>query len=242
MFSQVDFWCLCQTKLQLNISSAPYPMCYCSSILLLFQFFFFIYYWIGNDSLSQFPVIGPKVQTSNKSVFTLQMNRTMLQFDADQDNLFWSDWILVLWSRPHSKAPFTPVILVQTKLKSLKVQTKQQRCESSVRGASGSYTIYGELSRWHGGGRNVAKQWRVMEGVWILKKEKSINIEQFRTMSVLSVEGKVLLSTFAWCVKLFLLRHSYINNSVQKRGSLKHVWVHWTHRSCHTADLAGAGK
>ncbi|XP_030641302.1 interferon-induced protein 44-like [Chanos chanos] len=50
----------------------------------------------------------------------------MIQFDPDRDHLFWSDRILVCWSGLWSEAAFTPAILVRTKLKSLKVWTKQE--------------------------------------------------------------------------------------------------------------------
>ena len=36
----------------------------------------------------------------------------------------------------------------------------------------------------------VAHQWRYTDGVWIPKEEDSKNNEQFRTISLLSVEGK----------------------------------------------------
>ena len=40
----------------------------------------------------------------------------------------------------------------------------------------------------------VADQWRWAEGVWIPKEENSKNINQFRTISLQSVEGKVFFS------------------------------------------------
>lgn len=39
--------------------------------------------------------------------------------------------------------------------------------------------------------RKDAAQWRYAEGVWIPKEENSSNIEQFHTISLLSVEGKI---------------------------------------------------
>ena len=117
--------------LQWNILPLPLPMCHRGSLPVLFLF----YCLMGDGSLSQLPVIGPKVWTIQKSVFTLQTNRTVVQFDPGRDHLFWSDQILVLWSRDRgtSEAPFTPAILVQTKLRSPKVWTKQCRCESILK-------------------------------------------------------------------------------------------------------------
>lgn len=40
----------------------------------------------------------------------------------------------------------------------------------------------------------VVNQWRRAEGVWIPKEEKSKNFEQFQTISLLSVEGKIFFS------------------------------------------------
>ncbi|KAI4872262.1 hypothetical protein NFI96_007403 [Prochilodus magdalenae] len=39
--------------------------------------------------------------------------------------------------------------------------------------------------------RKVAQQWRHAEGIWIPKEENASTIEQFRVISLLSVEGKV---------------------------------------------------
>lgn len=63
----------------------------------------------------------------------------------------------------------------------------------------------------------VAEQWWFAEGVWIPKEEES-NIDQFRTISLLSVEGKIFFSIVARCLTDYLLRNSYINTSVQKGG------------------------
>ncbi|XP_061878077.1 uncharacterized protein LOC133630482 [Entelurus aequoreus] len=64
----------------------------------------------------------------------------------------------------------------------------------------------------------VADQWRQAEGVWIPKEEKSQNINQFRTISLLSVEGKIFFSLIARRLTDYLLKNSYINTSVQKGG------------------------
>ncbi|XP_061733213.1 uncharacterized protein LOC133536595 [Nerophis ophidion] len=64
----------------------------------------------------------------------------------------------------------------------------------------------------------VADQWRQAEGVWIPKEEKSKNINQFRTISLLSVEGKIFFSLMARRLTDYLLKNSYIDTSVQKGG------------------------
>ncbi|XP_049336392.1 uncharacterized protein LOC125802421 [Astyanax mexicanus] len=64
----------------------------------------------------------------------------------------------------------------------------------------------------------VADQWRHAEGVWIPKEENSRDISQFRTISLLSVEGKVFFSIVSRRLTEFLLKNSYIDPSVQKGG------------------------
>ncbi len=64
----------------------------------------------------------------------------------------------------------------------------------------------------------VADQWRCAEGVWIPKEENSKNINQFRTISLLSVEGKVFFSIVSRRLAEFLLKNNYIDPSVQKGG------------------------
>lgn len=43
----------------------------------------------------------------------------------------------------------------------------------------------------------VVQQWRHAEGVWIPEEENSINIEQFRVISLLTVGGKIFFSIIA---------------------------------------------
>ncbi|XP_035990671.1 uncharacterized protein LOC118562404 [Fundulus heteroclitus] len=64
----------------------------------------------------------------------------------------------------------------------------------------------------------VANQWRHAEGVWIPKEENSQDISQFRSISLLSVEGKVFFSIVSRRLTEFLLKNSYIDPSVQKGG------------------------
>ncbi|KAL7856407.1 hypothetical protein AOLI_G00200110 [Acnodon oligacanthus] len=64
----------------------------------------------------------------------------------------------------------------------------------------------------------VAQQWRFAEGVWIPKEEELKTINQFRTISLLRVEGKIFFSIVARRLTDYLLRNSYIDTSVQKGG------------------------
>lgn len=100
---------------------------------------------------------------------------------------------------------------------------------SSAPGPSGvSYVVYKRCPRllkrlwklikviWRRG--KVAQQWRHAEGVWIPKEESSSTTEQFRVISLLSVEGKIFFSILARRLTEFLLRNKYIDTSVQKGG------------------------
>ncbi|KAL7850072.1 hypothetical protein SRHO_G00194210 [Serrasalmus rhombeus] len=64
----------------------------------------------------------------------------------------------------------------------------------------------------------AAQQSRFAEGVWIPKEEESKTIDQFRTISLLSVEGKIFFSIVARHLTDYILRNSYIDTSVQKGG------------------------
>ncbi|KAK0142412.1 Retrovirus-related Pol polyprotein from type-1 retrotransposable element R2 [Merluccius polli] len=77
----------------------------------------------------------------------------------------------------------------------------------------------------------VPQQWRYAAGVWIPKEENASNIEQFRTISLLSVECKTFLKIVVNCLTGFLLKNTYIDTSVQKGevpgipGCIKHTGV-----------------
>ncbi|CAJ1075238.1 LOW QUALITY PROTEIN: uncharacterized protein LOC109089580 [Xyrichtys novacula] len=64
----------------------------------------------------------------------------------------------------------------------------------------------------------VPQQWRYAEGVWIPKEENASNIEQFRTISLLSVECKIFFKIVSNRLMGFLLKNTYIDTSVQKGG------------------------
>ena len=64
----------------------------------------------------------------------------------------------------------------------------------------------------------IAEQWRYAEGVWIPKEENSKDIEQFRSISLLSTESKIFFSIISRRLSTFLLKNNYIDTSVQKGG------------------------
>ena len=64
----------------------------------------------------------------------------------------------------------------------------------------------------------IAQSWRYAEGVNIPKDEKSENIDQFRVISLLSVESKIFFSIVAKRLSDSLLSNKYIDTSVHKGG------------------------
>ncbi|XP_038147774.1 uncharacterized protein LOC119787807 [Cyprinodon tularosa] len=64
----------------------------------------------------------------------------------------------------------------------------------------------------------VPQMWKHAEGVWIPKEENAKNIEQFRSISLLSVECKAFFKVISNRLMEFLLKNSYIDTSVQKGG------------------------
>ena len=60
----------------------------------------------------------------------------------------------------------------------------------------------------------MAQQWICAEGVWIPKEEDSKKIDQFRMISLLNVEGKILFSMVARRLTGFLSSNNYIDTLV----------------------------
>lgn len=84
----------------------------------------------------------------------------------------------------------------------------------------------------------VAQQWRHAEGVWIPKEENARNIEQFRTISLLSVEGKVFFSVVARRLTEYLLKNQARGTRTERRpgcamaGLGQRVWLHTPQAGC----------
>ncbi len=124
--------------------------------------------------------------------------------------------------------PTTEFNLKEPSLKEVEEIIKAARSASTPGPSGVPYLVYKrcpELLRhlwkilkviWRRG--RVADQCRFAEGVWIPKEENSKNINQFRTISLLSVEGKVFFSIVSRRLTEFLLKNNYIDPSVQKGG------------------------
>jgi len=81
---------------------------------------------------------------------------------------------------------------------------------------------------------NVHVNWCVAEGIYIPKEAESEGLTQFRPISLLNIEGKVLFGALAKRMTKFALQNRYINTSVQKAGipgfpgCLEHATMIWS--------------
>ena len=79
----------------------------------------------------------------------------------------------------------------------------------------------------------VPKAWRRSGGVLIPKEKYSTDIDQFRPISLLNVEGKIFFSVIAQRVSSYLERNNLVDTTVQKAGipgfsgCLEHTSMIW---------------
>ncbi|XP_076113419.1 uncharacterized protein LOC143081070 [Mytilus galloprovincialis] len=66
--------------------------------------------------------------------------------------------------------------------------------------------------------RKMTELWYKAEGCFIPKEENSWKVEQFRTISLLNIEGKIFLADLARRTTRYLLGNEYIDIAVQKGG------------------------
>ncbi|XP_078589523.1 uncharacterized protein LOC144869891 [Branchiostoma floridae x Branchiostoma japonicum] len=66
--------------------------------------------------------------------------------------------------------------------------------------------------------RKVPDSWKKAEGVFCPKQENAELIGQFRTISLLSVEGKIFFAIIARRLLNYMMKNQYINTSIQKGG------------------------
>ena len=64
----------------------------------------------------------------------------------------------------------------------------------------------------------VPEEWQKAEGIFTPKEKDSKDISQFRTISLLNVEGKIFFSVLSKRLTNFLLKNNYVDTSVQKGG------------------------
>ena len=80
----------------------------------------------------------------------------------------------------------------------------------------------------------INEQWMSADGVYIPKEQNSADINQFRPISLLNVEGNILFSVMASHLTKYHPENGYINTSIQKggipgvSGSLEHATMIWS--------------
>lgn len=120
---------------------------------------------------------------------------------------------------------------------------KKARCKSAPGPNGVPYTVYKRCptvlkklfrllkSAWKR--QIISKSWNKANGVYIPKEQNSVNIVQFRPISLLNVEGKIFFSVMAKRLTAYLLVNGYIDTSVQKGGipgfpgCLEHASMIW---------------
>ena len=64
----------------------------------------------------------------------------------------------------------------------------------------------------------LPQEWMLADGFYVPKEENSENIDQFRGISLLSVEAKIYFSVFASRITSYMVNNNYLDTSVQKGG------------------------
>ena len=62
--------------------------------------------------------------------------------------------------------------------------------------------------------KDVADRWCIAEGIYLPKQERSEKLGEFRPISLLNVDGKIMFGILAKYVQ----SNGYVNESVQKAG------------------------
>lgn len=66
--------------------------------------------------------------------------------------------------------------------------------------------------------QTIPSQWQRAVAVFIPKEQNSKTIEQFRSIALLNVEGKIFFSVMARRMTSYLMENGYIDTSCQKAG------------------------
>ena len=79
----------------------------------------------------------------------------------------------------------------------------------------------------------MSDRWCFAEGIYLPKEENAKGIAQFRPISLLNIDGKILLGIIAKRVIEFVQINGYVNESVQKTGipgipgCVEHAFAIW---------------
>ena len=66
--------------------------------------------------------------------------------------------------------------------------------------------------------KDVAKRWCIAEGIYLPKQENAQGIGQFRPVSLLNIDGKIIFGIVANRIIDFVQKNGFVNESVQKAG------------------------
>ena len=64
----------------------------------------------------------------------------------------------------------------------------------------------------------IPPEWQTAEGIFTPKEKDSKDVTQFRTISLLNVEGKIFFSVLSRRLSSYLLNNKYIDTAVQRGG------------------------
>ena len=128
--------------------------------------------------------------------------------------------------------PTYPFDLSELKMEEIRKVVKKAR-SASAPGPSGiPYKIYkncpklmrrlGHLLRVIWRKKTLPSDWTRAEGCFVPKELNSVNLDQFREISLLSIEGKIFWAVIAHRITTYMLKNKYINTSIQKGGIPEH--------------------
>ena len=134
-------------------------------------------------------------------------------------------------------------------LKEVKEVVKKARAKSAPGPSGIPYLVYKKCPRllytlwrqlviiWKKG--NIPEEWTRAEGCFVPKEANSSSIDQFRTISLLDVEGKIFFSIIARRLTNYMVKNGYIDTSSQK-GGVEGFAGCWEHNSMITKLLQDA--
>jgi hypothetical protein len=125
-------------------------------------------------------------------------------------------------------APIHPFDMKEIQLKEVKDVIRKAR-SGSAPGPSGlTYKIYKncplltirlwKLIKVVWRDRELPSSWLIAEGCYVPKEENSSELNQFREISLLSVEGKIFWSVISRRMTKFFIDNKYVDTSIQKGG------------------------
>ncbi|XP_035691401.1 uncharacterized protein LOC118426238 [Branchiostoma floridae] len=182
-----------------------------------------IVYSVGVERFGEKPMLGAK--TSGKltaSVEEVEIHLRATHGDQHRDSPIEDI------EGMEEPAPVYPMDCSEIKLSEVKEVVQKARAGSAPGPSGITYKVYKKCPKlvrrlwkllkvlWRK--EKIPESWKKAEGVFCPKQENSLKIDQFRTISLLSVECKIYFAILAKRLLHFMLRNNYIDTSVQKGG------------------------